>query len=96
MWALSLPHPNGYHAARPNPWPQSPSLEPSVPMNTRGSWLLFPFSTHPSHPPIHAIISEHHCMPGSFQVVLVVKNSPAKCRKLNMRQEFDPWVGKLP
>ena len=53
-------------------------------------------STHPSHPPIHAIIGEHHCIPGSFQVVLVVKNPSVKCRKLNMRHEFDPWVRKFP
>ena len=91
-WALTLPHPDGYHAARPNPWPQSPSLETSLPVNTGAPGY---FLSPPIHP-IHAIIGEQHCIPGSFQVVLVVKNPPVKCRKLTMRHEFDPWVGKFP
>ena len=31
---------------------------------------------------------------GAFQVVLVVKNPPANAG--DMRNRFDPWVGKIP
>ena len=36
-----------------------------------------------------------HAACRASQVVLVVKNPPAKCRR-GKRRGYDPWVGKIP
>ena len=40
------------------------------------------------------ILIRYKVCPRAFQVVLVVKNLPANAG--DIRDEFDPWVGKMP
>ena len=62
-------------------------------------WVAMLFSRGSSQPRDRTCISHISCISTwvrACQVALVVKNPSVKCRKLNMRHEFDPWVRKFP